>query len=59
MDYEMSSLAFTKLSALAAEQELSVYDAAYFELAARQKLPLACKDGALKEAATRAQIRVL
>lgn len=59
LDHEMSSLAFTKLSALATEHELSVYDAAYFELAIRQKLPLACKDGQLKEAATRARIKVL
>ena len=59
IDYEMSSLAFTKLSALAAEHDLSVYDAAYFELAERLKLPLACKDSALRRAAERAHIKVL
>src|SRR4051812_39948844 len=31
LDYEMSIIAFTKLSAIAAENSLSVYDAAYFE----------------------------
>ncbi|HRY52197.1 MAG TPA: type II toxin-antitoxin system VapC family toxin [Candidatus Paceibacterota bacterium] len=59
IDHEMSSLAFTKLSAIAAEHELSVYDAAYFELAERLKLPLACKDGALRRAASRVDIRLL
>ena len=56
IDHEMSALAFTKLSAIAAEHQLSVYDAAYFELAQRRKLPLACKDGALLEAAKRARL---
>ena len=59
LDHEMSSLAFTKLSGLAHEHELSVYDAAYFELAQRLKLPLACKDGKLRHAARRAHIKVL
>jgi len=59
IDYEMSILAFTKLSAIAFEHQLSVYDAAYFELAQRRKLPLACKDGPLQEAARRAKIKVL
>jgi predicted nucleic acid-binding protein len=59
IDHEMSVLAFTKLSAIASEFQLSVYDAAYFELAQRRQLPLACKDGPLREAATRANIKVL
>ena len=59
IDHEMSSLAFTKLSAIASDYQLSVYDAAYLELAQRRKLPLACKDGPLREAATRADIKVL
>jgi predicted nucleic acid-binding protein len=59
IDYEMSALAFTKLSAMAAEHQLSVYDAAYLELAQRRRLPLACKDGALQEAARRVRIKVL
>ena len=59
LDYEMSSLAFTRLAALASEHHLSVYDAAYLELAQRRKLPLACKDGPLRAAAARASIHVL
>ena len=59
IDYEMSILAFTKLSAIASNHHLSVYDAAYFELAQRRKLPLACNDGALREAAARTGIKVL
>jgi len=39
--------------------QLSVYDAAYFELAQRRKLPLACKDGPLRRAANRANLKVL
>ena len=57
LDHEMSSLAFTKLSALAVEHRLSVYDAAYLELAVRKKLPLGCKDGPLHEAAKRCHLR--
>jgi predicted nucleic acid-binding protein len=57
LDHEMSSLAFTKLSALAAEHRLSVHDAAYLELALRKKLPLGCKDGPLREAAKRCHLK--
>ena len=56
LDHEMSSLAFTKLSALAAQHRLSVYDAAYIELALRKNLPLGCKDGPLREAAKRCHL---
>jgi len=59
IDCEMSALAFTKLSVLAEQHQLSVYDAAYLELAQRRKLALACKDGPLQTAARRAQIKVL
>ena len=51
VDHEMSALAFTRLSRLATELSLSVYDAVYLELAQRLKLPIACKDGPLREAA--------
>jgi predicted nucleic acid-binding protein len=57
LDHEMSSLAFTKLSTLAGEQRLSVYDAAYLELALRKKLPLGCQDGPLREAAKRCHLK--
>ncbi len=51
VDAESVSLAFTKLSRLAAERNVSVYDASYLELALRKKLALACKDGPLRDAA--------
>lgn len=59
VDHEMSGLAFTELSRLATELALSVYDAAYLELARRLKVPLACKDGPLREAAKRSGVLVL
>ena len=51
VDHEMSELAFARLSELAAAHQLSVYDAAYLELAARRRLVLGCKDGPLRAAA--------
>lgn len=59
LDYEMSVLAFTELSQLASTLTLSIYDAAYLELALRLKLPLACKDGPLRDAARRRRVQVL
>lgn len=58
VDHEMASLAFTRLSELASAHQLSVYDAAYLELAQRRTLVLGCKDGPLQEAATRAGVRL-
>jgi len=58
MDHEMASLAFSKLSELASAYRLSVYDAAYLELAERRTLALACKDGPLKKAAKQRGIRL-
>jgi predicted nucleic acid-binding protein len=52
IDHEMSSLAFSRLSELATTHHLSVYDAAYLELAQRRKLMLSCNDGPLRKAAT-------
>lgn len=51
IDHEMASLAFSRLSELASAHQLSVYDAAYLELAQRRKLTLGCKDGPLRRAA--------
>lgn len=51
VDHEMASLAFSRLSELASTHQLSVYDAAYLELAQRRKLVLGCKDGPLRKAA--------
>jgi predicted nucleic acid-binding protein len=59
VDHEMAALAFTTLSSLAAEQRLSVYDAAYLELARRRELPLGCKDGPLRRAAARLDVALL
>ena len=51
VDHEMASLAFTRLAELATTHQLSVYDAAYLELAQRRTLVLGCKDGPLRQAA--------
>ena len=59
VDADSVALALTKLSKLAAEHDLSVYDACYLELAIRKKLPLACKDGPLRKAAKRCGLKLL
>ena len=58
IDSEMASLAFSKLSELASAHRLSVYDAAYLELAERRTLALACKDGPLRKAARQRGVRL-
>lgn len=58
IDGDAAALAFSRLSELAATYQLSVYDAAYLELAQRRKLALACKDGPLRKAARRAGVRL-
>jgi predicted nucleic acid-binding protein len=55
-DHEMTALAFSRLSELAAVHQLSVYDAAYLELAQRRRLVLGCKDGLLRTAAKKAGV---
>ena len=57
-DHEMASLGFTKLSELASSYALSVYDAAYLELAQRRQLPLGCKDGPLRDAARTLDVKL-
>jgi predicted nucleic acid-binding protein len=59
LDHEMAALAFTRLSTLASQHGLTIYDAAYLELALRTKLPLACKDGPLRAAAKRCRVKLL
>ena len=56
IDHEMASLALSRLSELAAAHRLSVYDAAYLELAQRRTLVLGCKDGPLRKAAKHAGV---
>ena len=58
VDHEMASLAFSKLSELAFTYRVSVYDAAYLELAERRTLALACKDGPLRKAAKQRGVRL-
>jgi predicted nucleic acid-binding protein len=58
IDQEGAAVAFTGLSELAAAHHLSVYDAAYLELAQRRGLALGCKDGALRKAAGAARVRL-
>lgn len=56
IDHEGAPLAFSRLSELAAAHRLSVYDAAYLELAQRRALALGCKDGPLRKAAKNAGV---
>ncbi len=58
VDYELAALALSKLSELASVYALSVYDAAYLELAQRRNLPLGCKDGPLREAAKKCGVKL-
>jgi predicted nucleic acid-binding protein len=55
VDHE-PSIAFTILADLAASLDLSVYDAAYVELATRRRLPLASKDARLRRAAAKSGV---
>ena len=49
---------FNRILPLAREQGLSVYDAAYLDLAMRLGLPLATQDGALRAAASRVGVEI-
>ena len=57
IDYDMPSV--IELSELAASHDLTPYDAIYFELARRRKLPLATLDAALVKAARAAKLPLL
>ena len=59
VDDEGCRLAFGRTSELAAEHGLSVYDAAYLELAVRRKLALASRDDALCRAANECRVKLL
>ena len=58
LDHEMAAVAFSRLSELASTYHLSVYDAAYLELAQRRGLALGCKDGPLRLAAKKAGVEL-
>lgn len=53
------SARFVGLLALAREQQLTVYDAAYLDLALRLGVPLATRDTALADAARRRNVALL
>jgi predicted nucleic acid-binding protein len=57
IDYEMPSV--VELNELAAGHHLTPYDAVYFELARRRKLPLATLDAALVKAARAAKLPLI
>ncbi len=57
IDHEMPSI--VELNELAASHDLTPYDAVYFELARRRKLPLATLDAALVKAARAAKLPLL
>jgi predicted nucleic acid-binding protein len=59
IDPESSERAFRELLDLARSERLTVYDAAYLELALRLGLPLASKDHKLRRAAARLGLAVL
>ena len=56
---EVSPTTPSALIAAARQSGLSVYDAAYFELALRRNLPLATLDGKLRAAAQKAGIEII
>jgi predicted nucleic acid-binding protein len=56
LDHDAASLAFSRLSELATVHQLSIYDAAYLELALRRDLVLGCKDATLRAAARKAGV---
>jgi len=59
IDDETASLAWTVTAQLAARFRLTLYDAAYLELAQRRGLPLASLDQELRDAGTALGISLL
>lgn len=59
IDEETTSRAWSETAALAARFQLTVYDAAYLELAQRLSLPLATRDRALRIAASSLGVALL
>lgn len=59
VDGEGAVLAPTRVADLALEYELTVYDAAYLELAIRKQIPLASRDQTLTQAARRTGVSLL
>lgn len=59
IDYESASQAWTDTATLAERCKLTLYDAAYLELAQRLGLPLATLDRDLRSAATAVGVKLL
>lgn len=59
VDDDGARLALAKISDLANDNALTVYDAVYLELAIRRRLPLASLDAALNRAAQLSGVRTL
>jgi predicted nucleic acid-binding protein len=59
LDDEMGRRAWTATAAMAEQYGLTAYDAAYLELAARRRLPLATRDEALIKAAATAGVDLI
>jgi predicted nucleic acid-binding protein len=59
IDDESTRIASTRIADLALDYGLSVYDAAYLELATRKQLALASRDAALNRAAASCGVRLL
>ena len=59
IDVDSVNLAWTDTAVLAERHDLTLYDAAYLELAQRLQLPLGTLDGALRTAATSAGVALL
>ena len=59
VDEDGPRLALGRISELAGEHGLSVYDATYLELAVRRRLPLASRDEALCKAAQGCRVKLL
>ena len=59
IDDESNRLAFSTISGLAVKNSLSVYDAAYLELARRKSVPLGTRDEPLRAAAKKSGVKLL
>lgn len=59
IDDQTNRLAFSTISELASKHSLSVYDAAYLELARRKSLPLGTRDEPLRAAAKKSGVKLL
>jgi predicted nucleic acid-binding protein len=59
IDTETSHFAFSAISGLAVKYSLSIYDAAYLELARRKSIPLGSRDEPLRVAAKKFGVKLL